>query len=129
MTKSRHYSITARLVIFAEWWDDKKGWFTAAQFAKILDCDKKSIHPAFSWLRRNGYLVTARWVWTKKCYLYNVKCGQATVINRQASRCTATLDDTRTLLRARVERAKRFEQPKRTPTRWTTSQPARRKAA
>jgi hypothetical protein len=101
---SRPRSVIDRIIVFTEWWTDDKSWFTLAQFAEILDCNVVSVLPSLSWLRRNGYIITRRWVWAKRCNLYRVERGEPTTMNKQVGRSKAVLHDARSKLESRVER-------------------------
>lgn len=68
-------TVASRFNALASWWkgEPEKYWYTKAQLAKIIGCAYGSVSPAFSWLRRNGFTVTARWIHTRKKYVYNLR--------------------------------------------------------
>lgn len=93
MTRQSHaVSINSKLQIFSSWWNDNKGWFTSEQLAKIIGCQSSSLRPAFSWLRRNGYVVTSKWVFISGCNLYNIKKGNVKELQRDASRSRTVIN-------------------------------------
>ena len=100
----RSASITARLSIFAAWWDDADGWFTTTQLAEIIECAESSIPSAFSWLRRHGFVVSVRRVWTKQTNLYNVQRCKSWTLDRQVDRSQACLVETKQKFARRLAR-------------------------
>ena len=91
----RTQSINATLVVFAEWWEGDESWLTVEAFAEVIGCSVKSMPVAFHWLRRNGYVVTLRRVWDRKCNLYNVQRCSHALLSKQVSRSRAALTQTR----------------------------------
>lgn len=43
------------------------------RIAKVVNCHINSISPAFSSLRRKGYIVHAYWDWKNKQYMYSLE--------------------------------------------------------
>jgi hypothetical protein len=97
-------SIPARLSIFAAWWDDEDGWFTPAQLAEIIECAEGSIPSAFTWLRRHGFVVSVRRVWTKQVNLYNIQRCKSWALDRQVDRSQANLVETKQKFARRLAR-------------------------
>ncbi len=99
-------SIKDKLTAFVEWHKDivDKDWYTPQQFATILGCAKSSVSSAFVWLRRNGYIVSSRRVWTHACYVYNLRRGSISLLERQVARAEESLILTGEKLERRASR-------------------------
>lgn len=121
----RYYTIKDRLAVFAQEVAADAEWYTVSQLADVLECAPSSVVCAFSWMRRNGFAVAHKRVYTEGCNLYRVTVEQLDDLKRQAKRARKELNSTRRVLTERMAHPK----PKRKTQRWTTNQPARRKAA
>ena len=99
-------TINEKLMIFAEEFANVPNdyWYTRAQLADIIDCSETSLPMAFSWLRRNGYVVDNRRVYTEEVNQHHIQRMDIKVLKKQVRRRGRGLASARSLLKATVNR-------------------------
>lgn len=102
----RQLTIKNKLIAFSDWFNDDDAWYTRRGLARIIICAESSISAAIGWLRRNGFIVTAIWVWEDGHYIYNVKRGDTSILKARAKRSAKDLDNMQKRLKARLKKNK-----------------------
>lgn len=95
-------SIATKLEIFASMVNDNTSWFTPLQLAKIVKCEPSSLRPSFSYLRRNGFIVTSVRVPVLGCNLYNIKKGNMNRLGEIGKRSQRELKKTQEALLEKI---------------------------
>lgn len=72
-SSEKNATILERLLIFIEWRRAPRYWYTLDEIAKNIKVHRPSLAPTFSTLRRAGYVVSLKWVYTKQQYLYRIE--------------------------------------------------------
>ena len=83
--EEKKVTLVERLAIFIEWRQDPKYWYTLTQIADVVGIHIPSIAPTLSTLRRMGYVVSLKWVWSKQEYLYRIEKQSLKVLEKRVA--------------------------------------------